>query len=83
MYYSINAERKSNFFSNGLLIYHKNRLITRFKYPLGELITRKFYKHKNIHNFLRLFGFIELPDHVPVNLFKTVFGYLCRHICTI
>jgi hypothetical protein len=36
---------------------------------------RKYYKHANGHNFIRLFGFIELPDHIPINIFKTVLNY--------
>ena len=66
------VERKINFFSNGLLLYHKNRLITRYKYDLGELIERKMYKAEGNFNFVKLFGFIELPDSVPINAFKTV-----------
>lgn len=54
------------------MIYHKNRLVTRYKYKLGELITRKMYKHQDHYNFIRLFGFVELPDHIPINIFKTV-----------
>ena len=67
-----------NFFSNGLLLYHKNRLITRYKYNLGELIERKMYKAEGNYNFVKLFGFIELPDSVPINAFKTVLLALCR-----
>lgn len=80
--YFIKIEKKLSFFNNGLLIYHKNRLITRFKYPLGELIVKKYYKLVENHNFIRLFGFIELPDHIPINIFKTVYLYLLRIICT-
>jgi hypothetical protein len=43
----------------------------RYKYPLGELLQRKYYKRPLCHNFLRLFGFIELPEHIPVNFLKT------------
>ena len=62
-----------NYFSNGLLIYHKNRLITRYKHPLGQLISMHFHRYKGHYNFVRLLGYIELPDHIPVNTFKTVF----------
>lgn len=33
--------RKVNGFHNGILIYHKNRLITRYKYKLGNLLNIK------------------------------------------
>lgn len=44
----------------------------RYKYPLGELISRKYYKAENNHNFLRIFGFLELPENIPINVYKTV-----------
>jgi len=71
-------DKKLGYFSNGLMIYHKNRLITRYKYKLGELISRKMYKSQANHNFIRLFGFVELPDHIPINIFKTVTIILSR-----
>jgi hypothetical protein len=65
-------ERKISYFSNGLLIYHKNRLITRYKYKLGELLRNQMHKSIDNYNFIKLFGYVELPDNVPVNIFKTV-----------
>jgi hypothetical protein len=61
-----------NFFSNGVLIYHKNRLITRYKYKLGELISNKMYRATENHNLVRLFGYLELPEQIAVNAYKTV-----------
>lgn len=42
---------------------------------MGELIERKMYKAEGNFNFVKLFGFIELPDSVPINAFKTAFSY--------
>ena len=42
MYYNPDLKRKLNCFHNGILIYHKNRLITRYKYKFGELIDLTF-----------------------------------------
>lgn len=74
LYYNPIMERKSSLFHAGILIYHKNRLICRFKYELGLLFPLKFYKrkYKRTQNIVfQFFGFIELPDGVPCNFLKT------------
>lgn len=66
-----------NFF-NGVLFYHKNRLISRYRFQLGEI--NKIFKNKlkNIQQTLLMFGFIEIKDEFAVNIFKTVFFVLFR-----
>lgn len=61
-------------FHPGILIYHKNRLILRYQYQLGRLFQLKFYPRryrKGKTNVLQFFGYIELPDEMNMNIFKT------------
>jgi hypothetical protein len=74
LYYNPNIDRKSNLFHAGILIYHRNRLIFRYKYELGMAFPLKFYRKKykrNQNNVFQFFGFIELPDGVPYSFLKT------------
>lgn len=67
-------ERKSSLFHAGILVYHRNRLIFRYKYELGLIFPLKFYKrkYKRTQNIVfQFFGFIELPDAIPCNFIKT------------
>lgn len=65
-------EKKINTFHNGVLIYHKNRLITRYRYPIGELFKLFRGQLRVAHNFLQMFGFIEVDDAFQTNMFKNV-----------
>lgn len=68
----MNRKVSSNGFLNGVLLYHKNRLICRYKHGLGEV--NKIYKNKlkNLQQTLIMFGFIEINEEFNVNVFKTV-----------
>jgi hypothetical protein len=59
-------------FLNGVVFYHKNRLVSRYKFDLGE--TTKLFKNKlkAMQQSLLMFGFIEIKDDFAVNIFKTV-----------
>ena len=57
---------------NGVLMYQKNRLITRFKYPLGYLLEEIDIEEEPIHNLPEMFGFLEVVENINVNDFKTV-----------
>jgi|JI6StandDraft_1071083.scaffolds.fasta_scaffold20578_6 hypothetical protein len=74
LYYNPNLDRRSNLFHSGVLIYHRNRLIFRYKYELGQLFPLKFFRRKykrTQNNVFQFFGFIELPDGMPYNFIKT------------
>ena len=53
-------------------MYQKNRLITRFKYPLGYLLEEIDIEEEPIHNLPEMFGFLEVVENINVNDFKTV-----------
>ncbi len=73
-----NLEKNNNFFSNGVLLYYRNRLITRFRPKLGTMINSILTETSGFFNYLPLFGFAELPEGVIVNPFKTVLLFLDR-----
>ena len=56
-------------FHNGILFYHKGRLVSRHQCPIGEL-----YKKVNnkCYNFFHLFGLLEVPEPILPNIFRTV-----------
>lgn len=74
----MNRKAANQNFLNGVVFYHKNRLICRYKFNLGE--TTKLFKNKlkSLQQSLLMFGFIEIKDEFAVNIFKTVIMYLCR-----
>jgi hypothetical protein len=45
-------------FHNGILFYHKDRLVTRHECPLGDLYTRVT---PSKYNYFHLFGVLEVP----------------------
>lgn len=49
-----------NAFLNGILIYHRNRLIKRYEYPFGSLLKYSLLKKITTKNYnpLKIFGFI-------------------------
>lgn len=49
------------FFSNGFLFYYKNRLITRYKPKLGDMISYILEHGPQSYNCLPFFGYAELP----------------------
>ena len=57
---------------NGVLLYHKNRLITRHRYPLGEIHKLFRGRLKQVPQGLAMFGFIEVKEEFPPNIFKNV-----------
>jgi hypothetical protein len=78
---------KHKFFAHGTLCYHKGRLIKREPIRLGDyLLEYKLAKIKSgdssekpiilgkssQYSAAEIFGHIELPEAVPVNLSKTV-----------
>jgi hypothetical protein len=68
----MNRKAANQNFLNGVVFYHKNRLISRYKFNLGE--TPRLFKNKlkyMQHNLL-MFGFIEIKEEFAVNIFKTV-----------
>lgn len=70
----MNEERADTCFHSGILIYYKNRLISRYKYELGLIFEHKFYRKrycKGEANVFQFFGYIELPDSINVNIIKT------------
>lgn len=74
------ANRKSYAFNsvNGVLLYKENRLITRYRYALGE-VNRLFKgKLKAVQQSLVMFGFIEIDAEFATNIFKTVKNILFR-----
>ena len=67
-----NRKVSTNSFLNGVLLYQKNRLICRYKFPLGEVSKLFKNKIKNVQQTLMMFGFIEIKDDFSVNMFKNV-----------
>lgn len=61
-----------------MLIYHKNRLITRYRWQLGEFVKSNRNKLKNCGVMPAMFGFIEVKDYFRANMFKTVLKWLFR-----
>ena len=57
---------------NGVLFYHRNRLINRYHFPLGELSKLFRGRHKQIAPALAMFGFIEIKEEYQANIFKNV-----------
>lgn len=66
-------------FHNGVLLYHKNRLIKRFGLRIGDIFDEVDLMGlpKNFQYF-NLFGVLELPDSLEVNISKNVL-IKCRH----
>lgn len=73
-YRSRDLSRKTASFNflNGVLFYHKHRLISRYKFNLGEVNKLFKNKLKILQQALVMFGFIEIKDEFAVNIFKTV-----------
>lgn len=69
------VEPKLKFFSNGILLYYKNRLITRYRPDFGEMIPYLLDHNTGASNYIKLFGFAELPENIPINASKTVRFY--------
>ena len=59
-------------FLNGVVFYHRNRLVSRYKFELGETTQLFKNKLKAMQQSLLMFGFIEIKDEFAVNIFKTV-----------
>jgi hypothetical protein len=74
----LNRKTSTFNFLNGILFYHRNRLISRYKFNLGEVNRLFRNKVKNIQQSLIMFGFIEIKEDFTVNIFKTVNVLLCR-----
>lgn len=75
---SRDVNRKSFHFFNGVLFYHKNRLVSRYKFSLGEINEIFKNRLKSAQQTLLMFGFIEIKDEFQINIFKTVHSILCR-----
>lgn len=61
LYYDETMDERCDSFHAGILIYHKNRLICRYKYDLGRMFQLKFYPRryrKGKTNVLQFFGYI-------------------------
>ena len=69
LYYNPDLAIQTGCFHNGVLIYHRNRLIRRHGSPLGHLYQRI---NSGQYNYFSLFGVIEVPEAVTPNAFKTV-----------
>ena len=69
LYYNPDLSAQTLSFHNGILIYHRNRLIKRHGCPLGHLYR---YTSSNRFNQFSLFGVLEVPEAVNPNIFKTV-----------
>ena len=76
----MNRKAANQNFLNGVVFYHKNRLISRYKFNLGE--TPKLFKNKlkSMQQNLLMFGFIEIKEDFAVNIFKTVIISWCRDL---
>jgi hypothetical protein len=72
IYYNPDLTNVTSCFHNGILMYHRNRLITRHGCRLGDL----YQKMKNSRfNQFSLFGVLEVPETVFPNMLKNVFFY--------
>ena len=80
LYYNVTPSKNLEFFHPGILLYYKNRLIKRYNIPIGDLLWRvydnsiKFERYGCFH----LYGLIELPDSMDINLFKNVHSRIYR-----
>ena len=57
---------------NGILLYHNNRLIERYQYPLGQLLEEIDVEENPIKNMPEIFGYMEVPDNFSTNTYRTV-----------
>ena len=74
----MNRKTANQNFLNGVVFYHKNRLVSRYKFDLGETPKLFKYKLKSMQQNLLMFGFIEIKDDFAVNIFKTVIFSIYR-----
>ena len=56
------VNKKSSTFNNGLLIYHRNRLIKRFDCEFGDLLTCLELMDKPTYGYFQICGRIQVPD---------------------
>lgn len=69
LYFNPNLSATIQSFHNGILFYHKGRLVARHGCPLGELyrcFSNRFW------NYFSLFGLLEVPEAIQPNIFRTV-----------
>ncbi len=74
----LNRKSTAFHFLNGVLFYHKNRLISRYQFDLGEISKLFKNKMKAVQQTFMMFGFIEIESYFAVNIFKTVHFHLYR-----
>ena len=53
----IYTEKNISFFSNGVLLYCRNRLVNRYRPKLGDMVTSILTETNSFTNFLPFFGY--------------------------
>lgn len=70
--FNCRLNKRLGIFHNGVLLYHRNRLIKRFGVEFGDLLNELEFSERVSYGYFNVFGRIEVPDALEVNQQKTV-----------